>query len=100
VILFISTLIRNTTATKLESNPLVSCAPLTRLDGCPDCVARNKILPQLINAFEYSNAGSAILAPVFKIGKRLDSKEYQGLWADQQALIFSSKQLLENQTIS
>ena len=46
-------------------------------EGCPDCVARNKILPQLINAFEYSNAGSAILAPVFKIGKKLDSKEYQ-----------------------
>ncbi len=47
-------------------------------ESCPDCVARNKILPQLINAFEYSNAGSAILAPVFKIGKKLDSKEYQG----------------------
>ncbi len=28
----------------------------------------------MINAFEFGNAGSSILAPVFKIGKSLDSK--------------------------
>jgi len=48
-----------------------------QLDVCPDSVARGKILPQLINAFEFSNAGSSILTPVFKIGKTLDTKEYQ-----------------------
>jgi len=48
-----------------------------QLDSCPDNVARGKILPQLINAFEYSNAGASILTPVFKIGKSLDTKEYQ-----------------------
>jgi len=48
-----------------------------QLDTCPEIVARGKILPQLINAFEFGNAGSSILAPVFKIGKSLDSKEYQ-----------------------
>jgi len=49
----------------------------SQLDTCPDIVARSKILPQLINAFEFGNAGSSILAPVFKIGKTLESKEYQ-----------------------
>eukprot|EP00090_Calanus_glacialis_P001999 TRINITY_DN11500_c0_g1_i1.p1 TRINITY_DN11500_c0_g1~~TRINITY_DN11500_c0_g1_i1.p1 ORF type:complete len:779 (-),score=257.03 TRINITY_DN11500_c0_g1_i1:196-2532(-) len=47
------------------------------LDNCPRNVCQNKILPQLINAFEYGNAGSAILTPVFKIGKDLDSSEFQ-----------------------
>ena len=37
-------------------------------------VYRGKILPQLINAFEFSNAGSAILGPVFKIGKSLNTQ--------------------------
>jgi len=47
------------------------------LDNCPKNVCEGKILPQLINAFEYGNAGSAILAPVFKIGKELESSEFQ-----------------------
>ena len=47
------------------------------LDNCPTNVCQNKILPQLINAFEYGNAGSAILTPVFKIGKDLESSEFQ-----------------------
>jgi len=47
------------------------------LDNCPQNVCHNKILPQLINAFEYGNAGSAILTPVFKIGKDLESIEFQ-----------------------
>ena len=47
------------------------------LDNCPQNVCQNKILPQLINAFEYGAAGSAILTPVFKIGKDLDSSEFQ-----------------------
>jgi len=47
------------------------------LENCPQIVCQNKILPQLVNAFEYGNAGSAILTPVFKIGKDLDTAEYQ-----------------------
>ena len=47
------------------------------LDNCPQNVCQNKILPQLINAFEYGNAGSAILTPVFKIGKDLETSEFQ-----------------------
>ncbi|CAG5124135.1 unnamed protein product, partial [Candidula unifasciata] len=47
------------------------------LDTFPSQFCRNKILPQLLNAFEYGNAGSSILAPMFKIGKLLDTDEYQ-----------------------
>ncbi|KAK7104395.1 N-terminal kinase-like protein [Littorina saxatilis] len=47
------------------------------LDSFPPQMCRNKILPQLLNAFEYGNAGSSVLAPMFKIGKYLDSDEYQ-----------------------
>merc|ERR1719470_616415 len=47
------------------------------LDNCPSNVCQGKILPQLINAFEFGGAGSAILAPVFKIGKDLDTQEFQ-----------------------
>lgn len=38
------------------------------LDIFPDNFARYKILPHLLNAFEYGGAGSAVLAPLFKIG--------------------------------
>ena len=44
------------------------------LDNCPANVSQGKILPQLINAFEFGGAGSAILTPVFKIGKELDTQ--------------------------
>nr|KAG5712267.1 hypothetical protein BaRGS_023846 [Batillaria attramentaria] len=37
------------------------------LDSFPPQMCRNKILPQLLNAFEYGNAGSSILPPMFKI---------------------------------
>ncbi|CAL1534610.1 unnamed protein product [Lymnaea stagnalis] len=47
------------------------------LDTFPPLFCRNKILPQLLHAFEYGNAGSSILAPMFKIGKHLDADEYQ-----------------------
>jgi hypothetical protein len=33
--------------------------------GCKN--NKNKILPQLLNAFEYGDAGSAVLAPLFKV---------------------------------
>jgi len=52
-----------------------SLTPL--LENFPTNVLNHKILPQLICAFEYGNAGSAILGPVFKIGKNLESADYQ-----------------------
>jgi len=60
------------------------------LDNCPTNVCQNKILPQLINAFEYGNAGSAILTPVFKIGKELDTVEYQAKIVPCVVKLFSS----------
>lgn len=47
------------------------------LDNFPNTVCRHKILPQLINAFEYGDAGSAVLAPMFKLGNLLDESDYQ-----------------------
>lgn len=38
------------------------------LDLFPQTLCRYKILPQLIHAFEYGNAGSAVLVPLFKVG--------------------------------
>lgn len=37
------------------------------LDIFPDNICKQKILPQLITAFEYGDAGSAVLAPMFKV---------------------------------
>lgn len=39
----------------------------SQLDSFPDNVCCQKILPQLITAFEYGDAGSAVLAPMFKV---------------------------------
>ena len=47
------------------------------LDSFPESFAKRKILPQLLNAFEFGGAGSAVLAPLFKLGKMLDNAEYQ-----------------------
>ncbi|CAH0550341.1 unnamed protein product [Brassicogethes aeneus] len=47
------------------------------LDNFPDNVCKHKILPQLITAFEYGDAGSAVLSPMFKLGRLLDEAEYQ-----------------------
>lgn len=38
-----------------------------RLDSIPQCMAVNKVLPALLAAHEFSNAGSAVLAPLFKV---------------------------------
>ncbi|XP_063868624.1 N-terminal kinase-like protein isoform X2 [Scylla paramamosain] len=48
-----------------------------RLDSIPQCMAVNKVLPALLAAHEFSNAGSAVLAPLFKIGQLLGEAEYQ-----------------------
>lgn len=48
-----------------------------QLDNFPENVCRHKILPQLITAYEYGDAGSAVLTPMFKLGRLLDEIEYQ-----------------------
>ena len=48
-----------------------------KLDDFPSQLCIFKILPQLLHAFEYGNAGSSVLAPLFKLGKLLDESEYQ-----------------------
>lgn len=47
------------------------------LDNFPDNVCKHKILPQLITAYEYGDAGSVVLGPMFKLGRLLDEVEYQ-----------------------
>ncbi|BFF91361.1 N-terminal kinase-like protein [Drosophila madeirensis] len=61
---------------KAEKNRFFS-GLTTHLDNFPDNVCKHKILPQLINSYEYGDAGSAVLAPMFKLGKLLDEVEYQ-----------------------
>ena len=38
-----------------------------KLDTFPKDVCTKKILPELLKAFDYSNAGAQIIAPVFKV---------------------------------
>lgn len=45
------------------------------LDNFPDNVCKHKILPQLITAFEYGDAGSAVLPPLFKVKLSLSTDE-------------------------
>ncbi|KAK7067531.1 N-terminal kinase-like protein [Halocaridina rubra] len=48
-----------------------------KLENIPSFVATNKILPAVLTAHEFSNVGSVVLTPLFKIGKLLDEAEYQ-----------------------
>lgn len=48
-----------------------------KLDDFPRQLCLFKILPQLLNSYEFGNAGSAVLPPLFKLGKLLDENEYQ-----------------------
>ncbi|KAK8733164.1 hypothetical protein OTU49_006498, partial [Cherax quadricarinatus] len=48
-----------------------------KLDNIPDYVAKNKVLPALLTAHEFSNVGSVVLSPLFKIGTLLGEAEYQ-----------------------
>lgn len=47
------------------------------LASFPDDICKNKILPDLINAFDYGEAGSSIIDPILKIGKSLDEKQFK-----------------------
>ena len=41
------------------------------LDSFPEQLSKHKVLPQLLNAFEFGNAGSAVLAPLFKVSSNV-----------------------------
>lgn len=47
------------------------------LDHYPADICINKVLPQLITAFEYQNAGASMLSPLLKLGKLLPPKDYE-----------------------
>ncbi|PAV57503.1 hypothetical protein WR25_23629 isoform B [Diploscapter pachys] len=47
------------------------------LDIFPDDIAKYKILPKLIMAYEYGDAGPNIMIPLFKLGRLLAEDEYQ-----------------------
>ncbi|KAL6739940.1 hypothetical protein Aduo_013337 [Ancylostoma duodenale] len=47
------------------------------LDIFPDDIAKYKILPKIIQTYEYGDAGPNILIPLFKLGRLLDENEYQ-----------------------
>eukprot|EP00096_Caligus_rogercresseyi_P013655 TRINITY_DN6280_c0_g1_i1.p1 TRINITY_DN6280_c0_g1~~TRINITY_DN6280_c0_g1_i1.p1 ORF type:complete len:729 (-),score=189.49 TRINITY_DN6280_c0_g1_i1:54-2240(-) len=49
----------------------------SQIDNIPLHICNGKILPQLLNAFEFGNAGCAILSPLFKLGKNLSPEDYQ-----------------------
>jgi SCY1-like protein 1 len=49
----------------------------SQLHGLPRGVGRYKILPQLIAAFEYGEAGSAVLPSLLQLGRTLPDTEYQ-----------------------
>ncbi|RUS19428.1 LOW QUALITY PROTEIN: hypothetical protein BC937DRAFT_87501 [Endogone sp. FLAS-F59071] len=38
---------------------------------------KNKILPELLNAFEYGSGGAKVLSPIVKIGAHLTDEEYE-----------------------
>jgi len=61
-----------------------------KLDEIPSDICKNKILPELIRAFDYASAGSLILAPVLKIGKDLSSEDYQTKIVPSVVKLFSS----------
>ncbi|XP_066598266.1 N-terminal kinase-like protein isoform X2 [Prorops nasuta] len=48
-----------------------------QLDTFPEGVGRYKILPQLLAAFEFGDAGSAVLPPLLQLGCQLPDVEYQ-----------------------
>lgn len=48
-----------------------------QLESFPEGVGRYKILPQLLAAFEFGDAGSAVLPPLLQLGCLLPDSEYQ-----------------------
>ncbi|GBM05859.1 N-terminal kinase-like protein [Araneus ventricosus] len=61
------------------------------LDSFPQDICLYKVLPELVNAFEFGNAGSSVLTPMFKLGKLLPEDEYQKKIVPCIVKMFSSK---------
>ncbi|KAJ3398330.1 hypothetical protein HDU80_009050 [Chytriomyces hyalinus] len=49
------------------------------LDTFPADFCKHKILPELIKALEFGGAGAKALAPILKIGNKLDNAEFESL---------------------
>ncbi|CAK8682654.1 unnamed protein product [Clavelina lepadiformis] len=60
------------------------------LDNFPRDYSKHKILPQLLNVFQFGNGGPAVLPPLFKLGKLLDAAEYQAQIVPCVVKLFSS----------
>eukprot|EP01147_Barroeca_monosierra_P009081 gene9082-10353_t len=60
------------------------------IDAFPSSLCKTKILPQLLQAFQFAGAGYQVLAPMLKIGKMLDSNEYQARIVPSLVKLFSS----------
>lgn len=45
------------------------------LDSFPEDFCRHKVLPQLLTAFEFGNAGAVVLTPLFKVSGARDLSE-------------------------
>lgn len=52
---------------KSEKNKFFSSLSML-LEHFPNNVCKNRILPHLINAYEYGEAGAAVLTPLLKVG--------------------------------
>ncbi len=55
---------------KNEKNRFFSSLTML-LDHFPDNICKYKILPLVINAFEFGEAGAAVLTPLLKVGQIL-----------------------------
>jgi SCY1-like protein 1 len=63
----------------------------SQLENFPSDVCKNRILPSLISAFEFGDAGAAVLGPLFKISKLLEEEDYQKRIVPCIVKLFSSK---------
>lgn len=46
------------------------------LDSFPEDFCKHKVLPQLLTAFEFGNAGAVVLTPLFKVSPDLPWKPF------------------------
>ncbi|XP_062503828.1 N-terminal kinase-like protein isoform X2 [Corticium candelabrum] len=60
------------------------------LDSFPQKFCQHRILPLLINAFEFGGAGTSVLPPLFRLGKLLDENSYQAKIVPCVVKLFSS----------
>uniref|UniRef100_A0A0N5CBB7 N-terminal kinase-like protein n=1 Tax=Strongyloides papillosus TaxID=174720 RepID=A0A0N5CBB7_STREA len=63
---------------------------IDNLELFPADIAKYKILPRLIQYYEFGDAGVHILSPLFKIGTLLDEEEYQKMIVPCIAKLFAS----------